>query len=166
MKRQRLMQDFFASKSARLTNTSDSEGEANTLQQSSTGSSQPQDVIIDTPSITTAATATSAATTGESLPSTSVTNDIGNVASSRVSLTSLSSQDKLELLKKRWKPDDTTGWPYSERKDGNKIRKKYLGPQHTVYPENTLVFHTLRLKRVCSVFLVFSSEQRLLGEFH
>ena len=158
------MQDFFASKSARLTNTSDSEDEASILQQSSTGSSQPQDVIIDTPSITTAPTATSAATTGESQPSTSVTSDIGNVASSRVSLTSLSSQDKLELLKKRWKPDDTTGWPYSERKDGNKIRKNILDPN--TYPENTLAFHTLRLKRVCSVFLVFSSEQRLLGEFY
>ena len=158
------MQDFFASKSARLTNTSDSEGEASTLQQSSTGSSQPQDVIIDTPSITTAATATSAATTGESLPSTSVTNDIGNVASSRVSLTSLSSQDKLELLKKRGNLMIPPAGHILNVKMAIKFEKNILDPN--TYPENTLVFHTLRLKRVCSVFLVFSLEQRLLGEFH
>ena len=36
------MQDFFASKSARLTNTSDSEGEASTLQQSSTVAANPK----------------------------------------------------------------------------------------------------------------------------
>ena len=34
----------------------------------------------------------------------------------------------LTLLKIRWKPNDTgtstTGWPYSERKDGDKMWKK------------------------------------------
>ena len=92
------------------------------------------------------------------------TSDIGHVTRSRVSLTSLTSQDKLELLKKRWKPDDENSWPYSERRDGNKIRKKYLGPQHI--SENIPAFHILQSKRVCSAFRVFSSEQHLLEGLH
>ena len=33
-------------------------------------------------------------------------------------------------MRHRWQPDEDVGWQYSERKDGAKTRRKYLGPQH------------------------------------
>ena len=58
-------------------------------------------------------------------------NDIGStIATSRVSLSSLSVQDKLYLMKHRWQLDKDAGWPFSERKHSANIRRKYLKSQH------------------------------------
>ena len=42
----------------------------------------------------------------------------------------LSDGERLKVLDSTWKAPEGFQWPYSERMDGGKLRRKYLGPQH------------------------------------
>ena len=42
----------------------------------------------------------------------------------------LSGGERLKILESTWKAPEGFQWPYSERMDGGKLRRKYLGPQH------------------------------------
>jgi len=54
-------------------------------------------------------------------------NDIGVAIRN---LSDYTDSEKVHLLEKSWSPPSDFQWPYTEHKDGQKIRQKYLGSQH------------------------------------
>ena len=156
IKRQILIKDFFVSKSV----SSHKSARDSATRLFEHPPSQPATAVATKPPTSAFPTDVTSATPSDAI-------DMGHVVSSRVSFASLSQHDKLILLKKRWKPNDTgtstTGWPYSKRKDGDKMRKNISGRSTCL--ESTRAFHILRVKKVCFVPRAFYLELHLQENF-
>ena len=73
-------------------------------------------------------------------------------------LSELTDDDRLHLLNNPWKPPKDFSWPYTERKDGNKIRKKYLGLQHLTGSYDCFDYSRTKNGVFCTVCVLFGND--------
>lgn len=67
--------------------------------------------------------------------------------------------DKINFLKHSWFPPSDFEWPYSERKDGQKLRRKYLGPQHLSGVYQCFAYSMLKGGVYCKTCAVFGPSE-------
>jgi hypothetical protein len=72
--------------------------------------------------------------------------------------TLLSDNERLQLLETSWIAPDGFQWPYSERKDGIKIRKKYLGPQHLSGQYSVFAYSVMKQGVFCKPCALFAPD--------
>jgi len=73
--------------------------------------------------------------------------------------TFLSDTERLKLIETAWTAPDGFQWPYSERKDGNTIRKKYLGPQHFSGQYSVFAYSLAKQGVFCKPCALFASDR-------
>ena len=67
----------------------------------------------------------------------------------------LSERERLFVLEQPWVPPPNFQFPHTERKDGDKVRKKYLGPQHFLKQYSVFAYSESKkgvFCRPCSLF--------------
>ena len=70
-----------------------------------------------------------------------------------------SDMEKARLLEQPWSPPSDFEWPYTERKDGQKIRRKYLGPQHFTGLYQCFSYSTIKKGIYCKPCAVFAPSE-------
>ena len=71
---------------------------------------------------------------------------------------SLTAQERLQFLENTWDPPDDFTWPYTERKDGNNIRRKYLGRQHLSGVNDVFAYSQVQGGIFCKVCVLFAAD--------
>jgi hypothetical protein len=84
-----------------------------------------------------------------------VSLDIGIVVEKLHGLTDL---ERLQLLNLKWHAPQGFSWPFSERRDGNKTRRKYLGPQHFVNKLDVFTYSFAKQGIYCKPCALFGPE--------
>ena len=82
-------------------------------------------------------------------------NDIGYAVENRCRLTAA---EKLHFLQNPWTPAGDFKWPFTERMDHGKIRKKYLGKQHITGVNHVFTYSTAKAGLFCTVCVLFASD--------
>ncbi len=85
----------------------------------------------------------------------SMLTDIGYAVDHRNQLTDA---ERLSFLENPWIPSTGFTWPYTERVDGGKIRKKYLGMQHVTGVNEVFAYSTAKHGLFCRMCVLFAPD--------
>jgi Pyruvate/2-oxoacid:ferredoxin oxidoreductase delta subunit len=88
-------------------------------------------------------------------PLTHPRNDIGYALGNSM----MTAQERLNFLENCWLPPDNFNWPFTERMDKGKLRKKYLGKQHLTGQYEVFAYSTLKEGIRCKVCVLFAPDQ-------
>lgn len=83
-------------------------------------------------------------------------HDIGFYVHSHRNMTT---SERLQFLETLWSAPPGFVWPYSERKDGGKIRRKYLGPQHFTGEYESFTYSIKDGGVYCKACVLFAPEE-------
>lgn len=78
--------------------------------------------------------------------------DIGHVIDSPIT----DDQQRIKFLDNVWCPSNNFKWPFSERKDGSKLRKKFLGRQHITGEYDCFAYSNLKKGLFCKFCVVLA----------
>jgi len=70
----------------------------------------------------------------------------------------LTDQERVDILETRWKAPEHFQWPYSERKDCGKMRRKYLGPQHFADRYSVFTYSLSQQGVLCKPCVLFAPD--------
>ena len=72
-------------------------------------------------------------------------------------------QQRYQLLKTKWKSPEGFSWPFTERMDKGKLRKKYLGSQHFESHFDTFSYSESKQGIFCKTCVLFNTLESVRG---